>query len=161
MYKLLIIPLMLIIWLALYGSGMDQELSMKFYYKAKQAVNRGAHAAALQVDQASLADGIFQLDYARAKTEAELYIYRNLNLDQDGNPTETSFTSERVEIIHFEVLDAELPYPYHYELQQYGFSTVFHSPAVIIVVNLSYPGIFSNQNPVEWNIVGSAQLVPL
>jgi len=161
MYKLLMIPLMLVIWLAMYGSGMEQELAMKFYYKAKQAVNRGAHAAALQIDQVSLADGVFQLDVDRAKTEAKSYIYRNLNLDQSGNPTEASFVNERVEIVHFEVLDAELIYPYHYELEQYSFSTVFHSPAVIIVLNISYPGIFSNGNPVEWNIVGSAQLVPL
>jgi hypothetical protein len=161
MYKLLLIPLMLLLWLTLYGSGMDQELAMKSYYKVKQAVNRGAHAAALQLDTVALANGVFQLDDEAARIRAEQYIYRNLLLDEFGMPTVDSFIRTPVEIVYFEILDASLEYPYRYELSQYRFSTVFNSPAVIIVLHFSYPRIFSNNNPVEWDIVGSAQLIPL
>lgn len=61
MYKLLIIPLMLIVWLSLYAGAIDQELAMKSYYKGKQAVNRGAHAAALQLIHLLLQKGYFSL----------------------------------------------------------------------------------------------------
>ncbi|MFC6333880.1 hypothetical protein ACFP56_14730 [Paenibacillus septentrionalis] len=161
MYKLLIVPLMLVVWLSLYAGGVDQELAMKSYYKGKQAVNRGAHAAALQLDAAMLAEGVFQLDPAKARESAERIIYLNLKLDEKGRPTNESFIRTPVEIVHFEVLDASLSYPHHYELSSYGFRTTFYRPAVVIVMNLTYPRIFSSNNPVEWNIVGSAQLVPL
>lgn len=161
MYKLLIVPLMLVIWLMLYSNGVDQELAMKTYYKGKQAVNRGAHAAALQLDAAALADGVFQIDPVKARAQAERYIYRNLKLDEQGKPVADSFIRKPVEIVYFDVLDASLSYPHVYELKQYGFSTVFYRPAVVIVLHFSYPRIFSINNPVEWNIVGSAQLVPL
>lgn len=134
---------------------------MKSYYKVKQAVNRGAHAAALQIDSKALADGVFQIDPIAAKQQAMEIIFQNLLLDEHGTPTEQSFIVEPVRIIHFEVLDATLNYPYHYELESYNFSTVFYRPAVVIVLHFSYPRIFSINNPVEWNIVGSAQLVPL
>lgn len=160
-YKLLIVPLMLIVWLSLYAGGIDQELAMKSYYKGKQAVNRGAHAAALQLDTAALAEGIFQLDPSKARATAEQMIYRNLALDETGSPTANSFIRAPVDIVHFEVLDASLTYPLHYKLDRYGFQTTFYRPAVIIVMKLSYPRIFSINNPVEWNIIGSAQLVPL
>jgi len=161
MYKLLIFPLMLVVWLSLYASGIDQELSMKSYYKGKQAVNRGAHAAALQLDKIALAEGIFQLDPIKARAEAEKMIYRNLSLDETGKPTSQSFIRTPVQIVHFEVLDASLSYPFHYELDSYDFQTTFYRPAVVIVMKLTYPRIFSINNPVEWNIIGSAQLVPL
>lgn len=161
MYKLLIVPLLLVVWLSLYAGGIDQELAMKSYYKGKQAVNRGAHAAALQLDTVALAEGIFQLDPPKARAAAEQMIYRNLSLDESGNPTANSFIRTPVHIVYFEVLDASLSYPYHYRLDSYNFQTTFYRPAVVIVMKLSYPRIFSSNNPVEWNIVGSAQLVPL
>lgn len=161
MYKLLIIPLMLIVWLSLYAGAIDQELAMKSYYKGKHAVNRGAHAAALQLDSLALAEGIFQLDPIQARAEAERMIYLNLLLDEAGNPTAQSFIRKPVQIVHFDVLDASLSYPYHYKLDSYDFQTTFERPAVIVVIKISYPRIFSINNPVEWNIIGSAQLVPL
>lgn len=88
-------------------------------------------------------------------------IYLNLLLDEAGNPTAQSFIRKPVQIVHFDVLDASLSYPYHYKLDSYDFQTTFERPAVIVVIKISYPRIFSINNPVEWNIIGSAQLVPL
>lgn len=156
---MLIIPLMLVIWLMMYTEQLDHELSMKAYYKGKQAVNRGAHAGALQLEEQQLSEGIFAIDPEMAYQMATEYLYANLRLDQNGNPTSRSYLRERVEILHFEVLDASLTYPFEYSLSEYGYSTTFDRPAVVIVIRMKYPRIFSSNNPVEWNIIGNSQLV--
>lgn len=134
---------------------------MKSYYKAKQAVNRGAHAAALQLDTAALADGFMQIDPVAARAYAQQYIDRNLMRNEQGRLADRSRLQGQAAIVYFEVLDSSLTYPYRYELSSYGFSTVFDRPAVVIVLHFTYQHVFSINNPVEWNIVGSAQLVPL
>ncbi|MCR8657058.1 hypothetical protein [Paenibacillus endoradicis] len=156
---MLIIPLLLVIWLMMYTEQLDHELSMKAYYKGKQAVNRGAHAGTLQLDELQLSEGIFAIDPVMAYQMATEYMYANLRLDRNGNPTPQSFLKERVELLHFEVLDPSLTYPYEYSLSKYGYSTTFNRPAVVIVIRMKYPRIFSSNNPVEWNIIGSSQLV--
>lgn len=143
----------------MYSEQLDHELSMKAYYKGKQAVNHAAHAGALQLDEELLSEGIFTIEPELAFNMALQYMYANLRLDESGNPTDRSFLRERVELLHFEVLDATLAYPYEYSLSEYGYSTTFDRPAVIIVIRMKYPRIFSSNNPVEWNIIGSSQLV--
>ena len=143
----------------MYSEQLDHELSMKAYYKGKQAVNHAAHAGALQLDEELLSEGIFTIEPELAFNMATQYMYANLRLDESGNPTEQSFLRERVELLHFEVLDTTLTYPYEYSLSEYGYSTTFNRPAVIIVIRMKYPRIFSSNNPVEWNIIGSSQLV--
>jgi len=143
----------------MYTEQLDHELSMKAYYKGKQAVNRGAHAGALQLDELLLSEGVFAIDSEMAYLMATEYLYANLRLDEHGYPTSKSFLKERVELLHFEVLDATLTYPYDYRLSEYGYSTTFDRPAVVIVIRMEYPRIFSSNNPVEWNIIGSSQLV--
>ena len=150
---------MLVIWLMMYSEQLDHELSMKAYYKGKQAVNHAAHAGALQLDEQQLSEGIFAIDPNVAYNKPTQYLYANLRLDESGNPTSHSFLTERVELLHFDVLDASLTYPYQYVLSEFGYSTIFDRPAVVIVIRMKYSRIFSSNNPVEWNIIGSSQLV--
>lgn len=149
---------MLVVSLMMYAEQLDHELSMKAYYKGKQAVNRATHAGALQLDENLLADGIFTIQPELAAEIAVNYLYANLRLDQDGNPTAQSFLREPIQLVHFKVLDASLDYPYAYTLPQYGYTTIFDRPAVVMVIKMKVPSIFST-NPVEWNIIGSSQLV--
>lgn len=159
MYKLIIIPLMIVVWLIVYGNQLHQELSLKAYYIGKQAVNHAAHAGALQIDKEKLGEGIFAIEPNEARRVALQYLFSNLSLNRNGNPLSQYSLLKEIEIVHFEVLDERLSYPYQYELQQYQYRNVIYRPAVIIVVNMKVRHMFSGHNPVEWNIIGSAQIV--
>lgn len=132
---------------------------MKAYYQGKQAVNRAAHAGALQVDKEKLAEGIFAINAHLAKEQAIQYLQRNLGFDITGAPSQDRTLVEELHIVHFEVLDETNQYPLQYELPEYSYRTTLYRPAVVIVVNMKAKRIFSSHNPVEWNIIGSSQLV--
>jgi len=159
LYKLLLIPLMLVVSLTMYAQQIDQELAMKVYYKGKYAVNRATHAAVQQLDSFRLADGELFIDEDRAFDMAKQYLYANLLFDANGQPTAQSFIQSPIRILLFEVVNADQTFPYQYENPQYGIRLSLHKPAVVLVVALDYSGIFLRNDPVKWNIVGSSQLI--
>ncbi len=150
---------MLVVWLTMYAQQLDQELAMKVYYKGKYAVNRATHAAAQQLDKHRLAEGQLFIDEERAIIMAKQYLYQNLLLDENGVPTPQSFLQSPLHIVLFEIINADQQFPYLYDNSQYGIRLQLEQPAVIIVVALKYPSIFLHNDPVEWYVAGSSQLV--
>lgn len=159
MYKLVLMIAMMSVWLTAHVLQVEEEMAMKTLFQSKRAVNRAAHAAAQQVDKAALGDGIARIDEAMASDTAELYLQRNLHLDENGAPTADSFLENPVEVLVFEVVNAEQSFPFYYRNNTYNYETVLHRPGVILIAKVVHPRRFSVIEPIEWEIKGAAELI--
>lgn len=159
MYKLVLMAAMMTIWLTVHVLQVEEEMAMKTLFQSKRAVNRAAHAAAQQVDKAALGDGVARIDEASAADAAELYLQRNLLLDENGVPLGNSMLQDPVEVLVFEVVNAEQSFPYYYRNHTYDYETVLQRPGVILIAKVVHPRRFSVMEPIEWEIKGAAELV--
>ncbi|MCR2803338.1 hypothetical protein [Paenibacillus soyae] len=159
MYKLVLYVAMMAIWLSAHTLQIEEEMAMKALFQGKRAVNRAAHAAAQQVDKTALADGIARIDASAASDAAALYLQRNLQLDENGEPLARSFLRERVDILVFEVINDDREFPFFYRNEDYDFEAVLKQPGVVLIVRMAHPRRFSVMEPISWEIKGTAELV--
>ncbi|MFD0588788.1 hypothetical protein ACFQZE_12375 [Paenibacillus sp. GCM10027627] len=159
MYKLLLIAAMMTVWLFAHLIQVEEEIAMKTLYQGKRAVNRAAHAAAQQLDKVSLGDGVVKLDSIAAAEAAKLYLQRNLWVDENGVPLEDTFLRDPVEILVFEVVNADQKFPYRYVNDRYSFEAVLERPGVVLIVKVVFPRAFHVMRPLEWELKGVAELV--
>lgn len=159
MYKLVLMVAMMVIWLSAHVLQIEEEMAMKTLFQSKRAVNRAAHAAAQQLDKEALGAGIARIDEALAEDAAELYLQRNLQLDENGVPLAGSFLRDPVEVLVFEVVNAEQSFPFYYRNDTYNYETVLQRPGVIMIAKVVHPRRFSVIEPIEWEIKGAAELV--
>lgn len=159
MYKLVLFVAMMVIWLTAHTLQIEEEMAMKALFQGKRAVNRAAHAAAQQLDKTALADGIVRIDAASASDAAELYLQRNLQLDENGEPLGNSFLRERVDILVFEVINDDREFPFIYRNEAYHFEAVLRQPGVVLIVRMAHPSRFSVMESIIWEIKGTAELV--
>lgn len=159
MYKLVLIVAMMMLWLTAHLLQVEEEMAMKTLFLGKHAVNRAAHAAAQQVDKASLGDGIARIDKDAASEAAAFYLQQNLGLDSSGAPLPRSFLKSPVQVLVFDIINSEQPFPYYYRNEQYDYDVVLQRPGVVIIAKVEFPRSFSVMEPIEWNIKGTAELV--
>ncbi|SDX44661.1 hypothetical protein [Paenibacillus sp. CF384] len=159
MYKLVLVMLMMVVWMLLHALQTDEELAITALFQSKHAVNRAAHAAAQQVDAAALAEGRLHIDEIAASSAAGLYLQRNLQLDESGQPLPGSYLKEQVEVVEFQVINGDsAAFPYTYRNDTYDYKVTLHRPGVILIAKIVYPRVFTVIEPIEWMIKGAAEL---
>jgi hypothetical protein len=159
MHKMVLIMLMMVVWMLMQALQMDEEMAMSALFQGKHAVNRAAHAAAQQVDRQALADGRLHIDEAAASEKAGLYLQANLQLDSSGEPLPGAYLRERVEILVFEVINDDRPFPFTYLNAAYDYKVTLKRPGVVMIARIVYPRVFKVIEPIEWTIKGTAELV--
>lgn len=159
MYKLLLIVVMMTVWISIHLLQVEEELAMQTLFQGKHAVNRAAHAAAQQLDQAALGEGLLRISPDDAADAAAIYLQGNLRLDPNGVPLPGSFLKQPVELAVFEIVNAEQTFPYTYRNDTYKYEVTLQRPGVVIIVHIVYPRAFQVMEPIEWYIKGAAELV--
>lgn len=159
MYKLLLIVVMMTVWVSIHLLQVEEELAMQTLFQGKHAVNRAAHAAAQQLDQAALGEGLLRIAPDEAAAAAALYLQENLKLDTNGAPLPESFLKQPVELAVFEIVNADQAFPYTYRNDVYDYEVTLQQPGVVMIVHIAYPRAFQILEPIEWEIKGAAELV--
>jgi len=161
LYKLVLILAMLSVWLTVHMLQVEQEMSMKTLFLAKQAINRSAHAAAQQLNMEALGKGILRIDEEQAEEAAWQYLQTNLQLDRSGMPLQHSFLRHQAKVLVFEVINDHYSFPYYYRNAAYDYSVQLYRPGVIFIVEIQYPPAFQLMEPIIWQIKGTAELTLL
>lgn len=159
MYKLVLILAMMTVWLTAHTLQIEEELSMKTLFLAKQAINRSAHAAAQQLEKEALGAGILRIDDEQAEQEAWLYLQENLRLDRSGMPLSGSILKDQAKLLVFEIINDDQQFPYTYRNAAYDYSVQLYQPGVVMIVEITYPSHL--MKPIKWQIKGTAELTLL
>ncbi|WP_270165636.1 hypothetical protein [Paenibacillus sp. SYP-B4298] len=160
MYKLLLIPLMMVVWMLLHVLQLDEEMAIQTLFHSKHAVNRAAHAAAQQLDSQELAGGRIVIDRREATEAATDYMRYNLGLNEAGEPLPGSLLSAEPEIVVFDIIDGDTSFPYRYRSEAHQFEVTLQGPGVVIIALFRYPRAFTVLEPIEWKVKGVAELLP-
>ncbi|MNZ68973.1 hypothetical protein D3C78_872540 [compost metagenome] len=131
---------------------------MKALFYGKHAVNRAAHAAAQQLDPEALGDGIFRIAPEAAAETAARYLQVNLRVDASGAPLAGSALKEPVEVVVFEIINADETFPYTYRNNDYQYEVILHRPGVVLIALIRYPRAFELMEDIEWYIKGAAEV---
>ncbi|MFC5704395.1 hypothetical protein ACFPVX_24155 [Cohnella faecalis] len=159
MAKLVFSVLMIVVWWTLHALQMDEEIALGTVHEAKRAVDRAAHAAALQLDRDKLELGVLSLSKDQAETAALSYLQANLRLDDSLLPLPGSPLQERVKVEALAVINENESFPYVYENPVFDYETILYRPGVVLIVHVAYPRMFGVLAPIEWDLMGSAELV--
>lgn len=159
MYKLLLIMLLLGVWVLAQAEQVQQEMAIQTFFVGKQAVNRSVHAAAQQIDEASLADGSLYIDERAALAVARRYLQEHLQLGDGFEPLPGSRLEERVELTVFEVINGNRQFPYTYRHAETGYEVTLQRPGVVMIIQLAFPPVLAQSEPIVWQIKGTAELV--
>lgn len=147
-----------IVCLMLQAVQQDEEMALQSLYQAKNAINRAAHAAAQQIDIDRFKYGQYWIDEQMAESTAKLYLQHNLYLDENLQALPDTFWQSRVQIVLFEVINADRTFPFVYDHEELSLSVMLEGPGVILVVELEYPRTFSLIAPFHWTLKGVAEL---
>ncbi|THF72988.1 hypothetical protein [Cohnella fermenti] len=159
MHKLVFVVLMLIVWWTLHAIQVDEELALSVVHEGKRAVDRAAHAAAQQIDEAKLEAGVPAIDRDKAIASAALYLKENLRLEADLSPSEDGYLREPVEVKVLDIVDETQAFPYRYRNDEYDYEVTFRRPGVVLIAHIVYPRVFAALPPIEWELKGAAELV--
>lgn len=160
MYKLLLIPLMMVVWMLLYVLQLDEEMAIQTLFHSKHALNRAAHAAAQQLDPQELAEGKIIINRQQALQAATAYLRYNLALDESGEPLPGSLLRAEPDVVAFDIIDGDQSFPYRYRSEVHQFEVTLQGPGVVIIAIFRYPRAFTVLEPIEWKIKGVAELLP-
>jgi hypothetical protein len=160
MDKFLMMVLLLVFHMRLMALQLDEERAMHLLFELKHAVNRAVHAAAQQTDAALLAQGVRAIDEARAEEWFLDYLRANLRLDEHLAPLPGSPLREPVDVVVFDVINADETFPYHYRNAEHGLDVVLYGPGVVAAIRAEYPRIYRFISPIGWTVKGAAELVP-
>lgn len=159
MYKLLLIIVMMSVWISIHMLQVEEELAVQTLFLGKHAVNRAAHAAAQQLDPEALGNGLVQIAPAAAAETAAQYLQTNLRLDESGMPMPDSFLRHSVQVVVFEIINAEQSFPFTYRNDAYHYEVILQRPGVVLIAHIVYPRAFQLLDAIEWDIKGVAELV--
>ena len=133
---------------------------MNTLFRVKHGVNRAAHAAAQQLDDSKLAQGILSIDSVKAQSQANLYLQQNLRLSSDLTPLPDGFLRAPIDVLVLEVINENRIFPYHYVNAEYGYEVTLNRPGVIMIIRVEYPRIYRVMGPITWVVKGAAELYP-
>ena len=139
---------------------LDEERAMHMVFELKHAVNRSAHAAAQQLDEALLSQGIRSIDEELAEVHMYRYLQANLRLDSDNHPLADSPLRSPIELAVFEVINADRTFPYRYVNTTYNYDVTLQRPGVVLILRAEYPRMFRIIAPIVWTVKGTAELYP-
>lgn len=158
MHKLVAALFICMLVMMIQAQQYDEEMALHALFRAKNAVNRAAHAAAQQVDTDRMARGERWIDETLAEQTALLYLRHNLQLDESLTPLPGSFWNARMEVLVFEVINGDQTFPYTYSHAAYDYTVTLEHPGVVLMIRLDYPRTFSMVDPIRWVIKGTAEL---
>ncbi|WP_028609444.1 hypothetical protein [Paenibacillus harenae] len=158
MYKLVLIVMMMSAWGSVHLLQVEEEMAMQTLFLGKHAVNRAAHAAAQQLDPEALGEGVLRIAPGLAEEAAVRFLRGNLLIDSSGAPLPESFLRHPLEVLVFEVINAERTFPYTYRNDVYQYEVTLEQPGIVMIVHVVYPRAFRVLEPIEWNIKGAAEL---
>lgn len=161
MHKIVLYMLLLVFFMTLFALQIDEEVSMNTLFRVKHGLNRATHAAAQQLDEQKLAQGIVSIDPQAAEEEAYYYLQSNLQLDMDNVPLQGSFLESPVEVVVLEIINENRIFPYHYVNGDYDYEVTLQRPSVIMIIRVEYPRIYHVIGPITWVIKGTAELYPV
>lgn len=120
---------------------LDTETALLANERLKDAVNRAAHDASLQIDQAELSNGRIVFDPAAATAVFNQTLAANLGLDENLNPKPGTMFSGRAQVEYIDFLDDSdgLTFPLLYENSVYNITKTVRGPAVVAVVSIPKP----------------------
>jgi len=159
MGKFLLFVLLLVFHMRLMALQLDEERAMHLVFELKHAVNRAVHAAAQQTDPHLLSMGIRAIDEARAEAVFHEYLQANLHLDGTGRPAPGSPLREPVDVVAFDVINADRSFPCRYRNEEHQLDVTFYGPGVVAVIRAEYPRTYRFIGPVRWTVKGAAELL--
>jgi len=145
----------------LFALQIDEEVSMNTLFRVKHGLNRATHAAAQQLNEEKLAQGIMSIDPFAAEEKARDYLQYNLQLDVNNYPLQGSFLESPLEILVFEIINENRIFPYHYVNEDFGYEVTLLRPGVVMIIRVEYPRIYQLIGPITWVIKGTAELYPV
>lgn len=161
MHKIVLYMLLLVFLMTLFALQIDEEVSMNTLFRVKYGLNRATHAAAQQLDEQKLSQGIMSIDPLAAEEEAYNYLQSNLQLDFDNLPLQGSFLESPVEVVVLEIINENRIFPYLYVNDDYDYEVTLQRPGVIMIIRVEYPRIYQVIGPITWVIKGAAELYPI
>lgn len=161
MHKIVLYMLLLVFFMTLFALQIDEEMSMNTLFRVKHGLNRATHAAAQQLDEQKLAQGIMSIDPQAAEEEAYNYLQSNLQLDLDNLPLQGSYLESPVEVVVLEIINENRIFPYLYVNDDYDYEVTLQRPGVIMIIRVEYPRIYQVIGPITWVIKGAAELYPV
>lgn len=161
LHKFLILLLAVVFHIQLMALQLDEERAMHLLFEIKHGLNRAVHAAAQQVDERLLAEGVLAIDEDRAKETALAYLRSNLRLDEQQVPRADSLLNASVEIVVFEVINRDQAFPYRYVNDAHDYEVTLYEPGVVLMIRVEYPRIYHLIDPIVWTIKGTAELYTL
>ncbi|MEX1031246.1 MAG: hypothetical protein WDZ91_14555 [Paenibacillaceae bacterium] len=161
MYKLVLYLLLLVFFMTMFALQMDEEISMNTLFRVKHGLNRATHAAAQQLDEQKLAQGMMSIDSQVAEEKAYEYLQSNLQLDLNNMPLQGSFLESPVEVLVLDIINENRVFPYHYMNVDYDYEVTLERPGVVMIIRVEYPRIYHVIGPITWIIKGTAELYPI
>jgi len=136
---------------------LDTETTLLANERLKNAVNRAAHDASLQVDRAELSNGRIVFDRTSAAAAFRQTLAANLGLDENLDPKPGTMFSEKARVEYMEFLDDSggLTFPLLYENSVYSIAKTVRGPAVVAVVSITKPvtsGLSSSWTMRKWAV---------
>ncbi len=136
---------------------LDTETALLANERLKDAVNRAAHDASLQIDRVELSNGRIVFDPAAAAAVFGQTLAANLGLDENLDPKPGTMFSGRAQVEYMEYLDdsSGKSFPLLYENPVYGITKTVRGPAVVAVVSIPKPvtsGLSSAWSMRKWAV---------
>jgi len=158
MYKILLYVLISVLCMQVLAIQIDEERALHTVFFLKHGLNRALHAAAQQLDEDLLAQGIPAIDEEAAEEAAYRYLRENLRLSESLEPLPGSFLQSPVEVLAFDIINIDRVFPYRYSNGEHDFEATLHRPGVVMIIGAEYPRVFRLIKPIRWEIKGTAEL---
>lgn len=119
----------------------DGSVALIANERLKNAANRAAHAASLQINGYERAQGRIIFDPVRADDAFVKTLADNLALDYRLSPKPNTLFQKQVTMLFKDYIDHDdgVTFPYYYENTTYGLRKTLKGPAVIYVVSVPKP----------------------
>jgi hypothetical protein len=161
MYKLVIYFLLSVFFMTMFALQVDEQVSMNTLFRVKHGLNRATHAAAQQLDELKLAQGVMSIHVQAAEQRAYEYMQTNLQLDLNNMPLQEGFLEAPIDVLVFDVINEDRIFPYHYMNDEYNYEVTLERPGVVMIIRVEYPRIYHVIGPITWVVKGAAEIYPI
>lgn len=122
----------------------DYHVHAMFHERLKNAANRAAHDASLQMDREELKEGRYVFDESEALRRFRHTLAENLGLTNELKPKPGTLLKDPVHVVYEDYIDESdsVTFPYRYENPKYRMEETVRGPAVIYVIEVDYPRYF-------------------
>lgn len=149
MERVFVILLTIVIYINIQIFQDDHFVSRLTNERLKNAINRGAHDASLQVDKEAWGQGEIKFVVPNALQTFKTTMAANIDLNPNTLlPLSKTLLSDPVEILFQDYIDANDPvtFPYVYTNSTYGINKKIYGPAVVFVVRTRQPKVHATSS---------------